>query len=146
MHMYIHTWPGVGGETHASATATAGAQLHSPAWHSMAAGRVHTAWPQGAARVRLCVPQEAGSGQGVAALRWLPFFNADSCPTHQPLTATQSLMQRMRAAQEAMESEAKEEEFYLNALLVCAHAWAKGMMVWEVMESRGGGVAGWGAA
>lgn len=28
----------------------------------------------------------------------------------------QSLIQRLRAAQEAMESEAKEEEFYLNAL------------------------------
>jgi hypothetical protein len=29
------------------------------------------------------------------------------------------MVQRMRAAQEAMESETKEEEFYLNALLVC---------------------------
>lgn len=32
----------------------------------------------------------------------------------------QTMVQRMRAAQEAMESEAKEEEFYLNALLVGA--------------------------
>jgi hypothetical protein len=30
----------------------------------------------------------------------------------------QTLVQRMRAAQEAMESEAKEEEFYLQSLLV----------------------------
>ena len=30
----------------------------------------------------------------------------------------QTMVQRMRAAQEAMESETKEEEFYLKALLV----------------------------
>jgi len=32
----------------------------------------------------------------------------------------QTMVQRMRAAQEAMESETKEEEFYLKALLVGA--------------------------
>jgi hypothetical protein len=37
--------------------------------------------------------------------------------------ALQTLVQRMRAAQEAMESEAKEEEFYLQNLLVCAEPW-----------------------
>eukprot|EP00967_Tisochrysis_lutea_P010117 scaffold11704_cov20-Tisochrysis_lutea.AAC.2 len=33
------------------------------------------------------------------------------------LISVQTMVQRMRAAQEAMESETKEEEFYLKALL-----------------------------
>lgn len=37
---------------------------------------------------------------------------------HSHHNAMQTLVQRMRAAQEAMESEAKEEEFYLQSLLV----------------------------
>ena len=44
------------------------------------------------------------------------------------------MVQRMRAAQEAMESEAKEEEFYLKALI--AKVWSQEMGRWfEVVST-----------
>jgi hypothetical protein len=65
-------------------------------------------------RPPLLLPHGLLPGPYLLTLRSLPL--PSPCPALPFPSLPQSLIQRLRAAQEAMESEAKEEEFYLNAL------------------------------